>query len=71
MMDNDYVELDVHNLETADQTKDKGNKNFEEPKCTGEGQEDWVHKARSEEDGLQEVKVSQAKKSPGALRTTT
>jgi hypothetical protein len=29
-MDNDHVELDVHNLETADRTKDEGKKNFKE-----------------------------------------
>jgi hypothetical protein len=28
--EHDYVELDVHNLEIADQTEDEGKKNFEE-----------------------------------------
>jgi hypothetical protein len=65
-MDNHYVKLDVHNLETADRTKDEGKKNFEEPSAREKIKKTEVPKARGEEDGLKEVKVGQAEKSPSA-----
>jgi hypothetical protein len=47
-MVNDYVELNVHNLETTDRTRDEGKKNFEEKVKKSE-----VPKDKGEEDGLQ------------------
>jgi hypothetical protein len=70
-MDNDYVELDVHNLETTDRTGDEGKKNFEGPSAREKVKKTKVPKARGEEDGLQGVKVGQAEKSHGASRITT
>jgi hypothetical protein len=56
-MANDYVELDVHNLDTADQTEDGGKKNFKEPSAREKIKKTEVAKAKGEEDGLKEVKV--------------
>jgi hypothetical protein len=68
-MDKYYMELNVHNLELADQTENAGKKDFEEPSAQEKVKNIEVPKARGEEDGLQEVKVGQAKKSPAALKT--
>jgi hypothetical protein len=62
-MDDGYVELVVHNLETADRTEDEGKNNFEEPSVWDKVQKTEVPKGRGE-DGLQEVKIGEAKKSP-------
>jgi hypothetical protein len=51
-MDNNYVELDVPNLETTDQTKDEGKKNFEELSAQEKVKKTVVPKARGKEDGL-------------------
>jgi hypothetical protein len=50
-------------LEIADRTENKGKKNFEELSVWEKVKKTKVPKARGEEDGLQEVKVGQAKKS--------
>jgi hypothetical protein len=63
LKDNDYVELDVLNLDIADQTEDEGKKNFEELSAQEKVKKTMVPKARGEEDVLQEVKVDQAEKS--------
>jgi hypothetical protein len=60
LKDNDYVELDVFNLETTDPTEDKGKKNFEWPSAWEKVKKTEVPKAKGEEDDLQEVKVGQA-----------
>jgi hypothetical protein len=70
-MNNDYVELDVHNLETSNWIEDEGKKNFEELSAREKVKKTKVPKARGEEDGLQEVKVGQAKKSLGTSRITS
>jgi hypothetical protein len=62
LKDNEYVELDVLNLETTDRSKDKGKKNFEGPIAREKVKKTEVPKARGEEDGLQEVKVGQVNK---------
>jgi hypothetical protein len=61
-MVNDYVELNVHNLETTDRTGDEG-KNFEELSAQEKVKKTEVPKDKGEEDGLQEVKVGKAEKS--------
>jgi hypothetical protein len=66
----DYMELDVHNLETTSWIEDEGKKNFEEPSAQENVKKTEVPKARGEENGLQEVKVSQVEKI-GALKVTT
>jgi hypothetical protein len=45
-MNNDYVELIVHNLETTDQTEGEGTKNFEEPSARKKFKMIEVPKAR-------------------------
>jgi hypothetical protein len=55
--------LNVLNLVTADRTKDEGKKSFEELRAWEKVKKIKVPKVRGEEDGLQEVKVGQAKKS--------
>jgi hypothetical protein len=45
-MNNDYVELIVHNLETTDQTEGEGTKNFEEPSARKKFKMTKVPKAR-------------------------
>jgi hypothetical protein len=63
------VEIDVLDLETIDRTEDEGKKDFKEPSAWENVKKTEVPKAKGEEDGLQEVKVDQAKKSPTALKT--
>ena len=46
------VELNVHDLETADRTEDEGKKNFEEPRERKKVKKIEVPKAKGEEDGL-------------------
>jgi hypothetical protein len=48
-----YVRLDVHNLETTDQAKDGGKKNFEVPSARENVKKANPPKARGEEEDLQ------------------
>jgi hypothetical protein len=48
-----YVRLDVHNLETTDQAKDGGKKNFEVPSARENVKKAKPPKARGEEEDLQ------------------
>jgi hypothetical protein len=65
-----YVRLSVHNLETTDQAKDGGNKNFDVSSAWEKVKETEVPKARGEENTCK-VKVDQVEKSYGASRITT
>jgi hypothetical protein len=68
-MNKDYVELDVHNLETVGRTDDESKTNFEGSSAQEKVKKTEVPKARCEEDGLQEVKVGQVEQIHGALKT--
>ena len=46
------MEINVHDLETADRTEDEGKKNFEEPRERKKVKKIEVPKAKGEEDGL-------------------
>jgi hypothetical protein len=62
-MSTHYVELDAHNLGSANRTKDKGKKNFDEPSAWEKVKKNEVHQVWGEEDDSQEVKVGEAEKS--------
>jgi hypothetical protein len=64
------VRLDVHNLETTDQTKDGSKKSFEVPSAR-----EKVKETRNPKPGVKKetcrIKVDRVKKSYGASRNTT
>jgi hypothetical protein len=49
LKDNDYVELDVSNLEIADRIEDEGKMNFEDSRAWGKVKKTKVPKASGEE----------------------
>jgi hypothetical protein len=65
------VEFNVHGLEIVDWTKDEGKKDFEVPRAREKVKRTEVLKAKVKKSFLQEIKVDQAKKRHGVLKTTT
>jgi hypothetical protein len=64
------VELNAHDLETTDWTKDEGKKNFKVPRAREKVRKTDEPKATEKKRFFQEVKVGLAMKSHGALKTT-
>jgi hypothetical protein len=65
------VEINVHVLQTTDQTKDKGRKDLEGPRAREKVKRTQVPKAKVKKMVLLEVKVDQAEKRQSALKTIT
>jgi hypothetical protein len=65
------VGLNVHGLGTVYWIEDEGKKDFEVPRAREKVKRTEVPKAKEKKRFLQEVKVDQAEKRHGALKTMT